>query len=160
MNAQPAPVQYGVVDPKEAMKMSGIEFMRGIVDGRFPLPPISKTLNFRLVEVEPGRAVFVGMASVEVYNPLSTAHGGYVATLLDSAMGVAVHSKLAAGQFYTTLEIKVNFVRPVLANTGEVRAEGNVVHFGKRSATAEARLFDGERKLYAHASTTCLIINP
>jgi uncharacterized protein (TIGR00369 family) len=160
MNAPSAPIHYGIVDPKEAMKLPGIEFMRGIVEGKFPAPPIAKTLNFRLAEVEPGRAVFVSTPSIETYNPLATAHGGYVATLLDSAMGVAVHSKLAAGQFYTTLEFKVNFVRPVLADTGEVRAEGNVVHFGKRSATAEARLYDHDGKLYAHASTTCLILQP
>jgi uncharacterized protein (TIGR00369 family) len=160
MNAPSAPIHYGVVDPKEAIKLPGIEFMRGIVEGKFPAPPIAKTLNFRLAEVEPGRAVFFSTPSIETYNPLATAHGGYVATLLDSAMGVAVHSKLAAGQFYTTLEFKVNFVRPVLADTGEVRAEGNVVHFGKRSATAEARLYDRDGKLYAHASTTCLILQP
>jgi uncharacterized protein (TIGR00369 family) len=159
MKAQSAPTHYGILDPNEAMKMSGLELLQGIVSGKVPAPPIGKTLNFRLVAVEPGRAVFAGIPSVDVYNPLATVHGGYIAVLLDSAMGVAVHSRLAAGQFYTTLEFKVNFVRPVLESTGEVRAEGNIVHFGRRSATAEGRLFDLQGKLYAHATTTCMILS-
>jgi uncharacterized protein (TIGR00369 family) len=159
MKAQAAPKHYGILDPKEATKLSGMELLQGMIEGKFPNPPISKTLRFHLAEVEPGRAVFVGEPSQDVYNPLATVHGGYIALLLDSAMGVAVHSRLNAGQFYTTLEIKVNYIRPVLENTGEIRAEGHLVHFGKRSATAEGRLYDAQGKLYAHASTTCLIMD-
>jgi uncharacterized protein (TIGR00369 family) len=158
MEPHPAPIHFGVLDPNEARKLPGIELLQGMIAGKFPSPPIAKTLNFRLAEVEPGRALFIGNPSIDVYNPLAIVHGGYVAVLLDSAMGVAVHSKLAAGQFYTTLEFKINFVRPLLETTGEVRAEGHIVHFGKRSATSQAKLTDAAGKLYAHGSTTCLIL--
>jgi uncharacterized protein (TIGR00369 family) len=149
---------FGVLDPREAIKMSGMEMMQGIIDGKLPAPPIARTLNFRLAEVSPGKALFIGHPSEEVYNPLATVHGGYIGVLLDSAMGVAVHSKLQAGQGYTTLEYKINFVRPVLETTGEVHAHGWIVHFGKRSATAEGKLTDAGGKLYAHGSTTCMIL--
>ncbi len=155
--SQPAPIHYGLIDPKVAITMSGMELLAAIIAGKLPAPPIARTLNYGLVEVEPGHAVFAGTPTLDHYNPLATVHGGYVATLLDSAMGCAVHSKLAAGQSYTTLEFKVNFVRPVLDTTGEVRAEGTLIHFGKRSATAEGKLLDAAGKVYAHATTTCLI---
>ena len=153
----PSPTHYGLIDPKVAATMSGRELLQGIVDGTLPAPPIGKTLNFRLAEVGDGSSVFTGTPGIEVYNPLGTVHGGYTAVLLDSAMGVAVHSKLPAGQSYTTLEFKVNFMRPMLESTGEVRAEGKVVHLGKRSAVAEARLMDAQGRLYAFATTTCMI---
>jgi uncharacterized protein (TIGR00369 family) len=155
--SQPTPIHYGLIDPKVAATMSGMELLEAIIAGRLAAPPIARTLNYGLVEVAPGRAVFAGVPSLDHYNPLGTVHGGYIATLLDSAMGCAVHSKLAAGQTYTTLEFKMNFVRPVLHDTGEVRAEGTLIHLGKRSATSEARLVDSAGKLYSHASTTCLI---
>ena len=158
MTGKPAPIHYGVLDPRDAMKMSGMELLQGIIDGKFPAPPIARTLNFRLGDVSPGKSLFIGTPGTEVYNPLATVHGGYIAVLLDSAMGVAVHSMLAAGQFYTTLEFKINFVRPVLETTGEVHAHGSIVHFGKRSATAEGKLTDANGKLFAHGSTTCLIL--
>ncbi|MEO5936337.1 MAG: PaaI family thioesterase [Terriglobales bacterium] len=151
-------IHYGLLDPKIAITMSGMELLQAIIAGKLPAPPIARTLNYGLVEVVPGRAVFAGTPSLDHYNPLATVHGGYIATLLDSAMGCAVHSKLPAGQTYTTLEFKVNFVRPVLDTTGEVRAEGNILHFGKRSATAEGKLVDLAGKVYAHASSTCLIL--
>lgn len=150
-------IHYGIIDPKVLVSMSGMEALQAIVAGKLPAPPIARTLNYGLVEVEPGRAVFAGTPSTDHYNPLSSVHGGYIATLLDSAMGCAVHTKLAAGQGYTTLEFKVNFVRPVLETTGEVRAIGTIVHFGKRSATAEAQLVDAAGKVYAHGTSTCLI---
>lgn len=155
--SQPSPIHYGVIDPKTVTHMSGMEMLQAIIAGKLPAPPIARTLNYGLVEIEPGRAVFAGTPSTDHYNPLSTVHGGYIATLLDSAMGCAVHTKLAAGQTYTTLEFKVNFVRPVFDTTGEVRAEGTIIHFGKRSATSEARLIDSAGRLYAHATCTCLI---
>jgi len=159
-SAQPAqsPVFYGVFDLKQVAHMSGLELLQAILDGKQPAPPIARTLNYRLTEISTGRAVFTGTPSLDHYNPIGTVHGGYVATLLDSAMGCAVHTTLPAGQGYTTLEFKVNFVRPVLDTTGELRAEGVVIHAGKRTATAESRLLDGAGKLYAHATTTCLIL--
>jgi uncharacterized protein (TIGR00369 family) len=159
MTTQPSPIHYGIVDPKQAMSMSGIDFLQAIIAGKLPAPPIARTLNYSLVEIEPGRAVFAGTPTTDHYNPLSCVHGGYIATLLDSAMGCAVHSKLEAGQFYTTLEFKVNFMRPVLDSTGEVKAIGTLLHLGKRSATAEAKLVDAAGKVYAHATTTCLIFS-
>lgn len=157
MTTQPSPIHYGIIEPKVLMSMSGIEALEAIIAGKLPAPPIARTLNYGLVEAEPGRAVFAGVPSTDHYNPLSCVHGGYIATLLDSAMGCAVHTKLAAGQGYTTLEFKVNFVRPVVETTGEVRAIGTIVHFGKRSATAEAKLVDAAGKVYAHGTSTCLI---
>ena len=159
MSSQTSPIFYGIVDAKQAMSMPGLEFLKAIIAGKMPAPPIARTLNYGLVEIEPGRAVFAGVPTTEHYNPLSCVHGGYIATLLDSAMGCAIHSKLEAGQFYTTLEFKVNFVRPVLETTGEVRAIGTLLHLGKRSATSEAKLVDAAGKVYAHATTTCLILS-
>jgi uncharacterized protein (TIGR00369 family) len=122
-----------------------------------PIPPITRVFNFRLSEVEPGRAVFTGEPSAEYYNPIGSVHGGFAATLLDSCMGCAVHSALPAGTGYTTLEIKISFLRPMLENTGPVRAEGKIISVGKRVGTAEGRIMDAEGKLYAHGTTTCLI---
>jgi len=148
---------YGIIPAAEAKGLSGYELMKRIRDGEFPVPPIAKVFNFRLAEVEPGRAVFTGQPSFDYYNPIGSVHGGYAATLLDSCMGCAVHSTLPAGVGYTTLEIKVNFVRPILENTGMLRAEGKVISAGKRVGTAEGRVVDSEGRLYAHGTTTCLI---
>lgn len=136
---------------------SGLEFLRGIVDGRLPRPPISDTLSFYLVEVEGGRAVFQGTPKPEHYNPLGSIHGGWPATLLDSCMACAVHSTLAAGQGYTTVEFKLNLVRPIFRDTGPLRAEGKVINAGRTIATSEGRLFGADGKLYAHGTETCLI---
>ncbi len=136
---------------------SGLEFLRGIVAGRLPRPPISDTLDFYLIEVEPGRAVFQGLPKLAHYNPLGSIHGGWPATLLDSCMGCAVHSTLPAGQGYTTVEFKLNLVRPIHADTGALRAEGKVVNGGRTIATSEGRLFGPDGKLYAHGTETCLI---
>lgn len=158
MNAPGSSLHYGLIDPKVAMTMTGMELLQAIIAGKLPAPPIARTLSYGLVEIEPGRAVFAGIPTTDHYNPLACVHGGYIATLLDSAMGCAIHSKLAAGQSYTTLEFKVNFVRPVLDTTGEVRAIGSLLHLGKRSATSEAKLVDSAGKVYAHATTTCMIL--
>ena len=147
----------GIIPPSEAKKLSGYELIRGIRDGIFPVPPISKVMNFRLAEVEPGRAVFTGQPSLDYYNPIGSVHGGYAATLLDSCMGCALHSTLPAGVGYTTLEIKVNFVRPIFEDSGPLTAEGKVISVGKRVGTAEGRIFDAQNRLYAHGTTTCLI---
>jgi len=147
--------------PAEAARgLSGMEYLRKIVSGEVPRPPISALMNFGLAELEEGRAVFTAEPAEYHYNPIGVVHGGLAATLLDSAMGCAVHSTLPAGAGYTTLEIKVNYVRPLTAETGEVRCEARVIHVGGRTATAEGKVLDRAGKLYAHATTTCIIFRP
>lgn len=138
--------------------MSGFEFLQKIVSGELPRPPIAALLDFQIVELQEGRAVFAVNPAEYHYNPIGVVHGGLAATLLDSAMGCAVHSMLPAGAGYTTLELKVNFIRAMTAETGRVRAEGKLIHLGGRTATAEGRVIDESGKLYAHATTTCLIL--
>lgn len=150
-------INYGIAPPGEVKLLSGFDFVKRIQEGLFPAPPIGKVMQFHLVEVEQGRVVFSAEPSADFYNPLGTIHGGYTTTLLDSCMGCAVHSTLPAGMAYTTLELKINFVRPITDKTGPVRAEGKVISAGKRVATAEGRLLDANGKLYAHSTTTCLI---
>jgi uncharacterized protein (TIGR00369 family) len=140
-----------------ARGLSGIEFLRKVVSGELPRPPISALMNFGLAELSEGRAVFTVEPAEYHYNPIGVVHGGLAATLLDSAMGCAVHSTLPAGAGYTTLEVKVNFVRPLTAETGLVRCEAEVIHVGGRTATAEGKVLDADGKLYAHATTTCII---
>jgi len=139
--------------------MTGIEFLRAIRDGRLPSPPIAELLGFQLVEVEPGHAVFECVPGKQHYNPLGVVHGGLAMTLLDSAMGCCVQTRMPAGSGYTTLEAKTNLVRAITAQTGRLRAIGKVVHLGNRIATAEGRLEDASGKLYAHATTTCIVLN-
>jgi uncharacterized protein (TIGR00369 family) len=138
--------------------LAGIEFLRAIRDGRLPHPPICALLGYRLTEVESGHAVFEMAPAEQHYNPIGVVHGGIAMTLLDSAMGCAVQTRMPAGGGYTTLEAKTNLVRPVTADTGTLRAVGKIVHAGKRVATAEARLEDREGKLYAHATSTCIVL--
>jgi uncharacterized protein (TIGR00369 family) len=138
--------------------MSGIDFLRAIRDGRLPPPPIAELLGFRLLEVEPGHAVFEALPGEQHYNPIGVVHGGLAMTLLDSAMGCAVHSHIPPGGGYTTLEAKTNLVRAVTGTTGALRAIGKVIHIGSRIATAEGRLVDAAGKLYAHATTTCIVL--
>ena len=138
---------------------SGLEQLRAMLSsGRGP--GIARTMGFTLVEVEEGRAVFEGSPSEAVYNPIGTVHGGYAATLLDSACGIAVHSRCAPGQGYTTLELKVAYHKAMTARTGAVRAEGKVVTFGRRAAFAEARLTDAAGVLYASATSSLLVMTP
>lgn len=150
-------LEYGLIPAAEARHLSGYELIKRILDGVAPSPPIAKVFNFRLSEAEPGRAVFTATPAMDYYNPIGSVHGGFAATLLDSCMGCAVHTTLPAGTGYTTLEIKVSFLRPILENTGPLRVEGKVISAGKRVATAEGRIVDDEGKLYAHGTTTCLI---
>ncbi len=138
--------------------VSGLEFLQRIVSGELSPPPFAALLNFDLVEVSEGRATFAVSPAEYHYNPIGVVHGGLAATLLDSAMGCAVHSMLPAGAGYTTLEIKVNFIRAMTAETGRVRCEAKIVHSGARTATAEGRIVDEAGKLYAHGTTTCLIL--
>ena len=139
--------------------MSGIEFLRAIRDGRLPSPPIAELLGFKLVEVEPGHAVFEVTPGEQHYNPIGVVHGGLAMTLLDSAMGCCVQTHMPAGGGYTTLEAKTNLTRSITSNTGKLRAIGKVVHVGRRMATAEGRLVDADGKLYAHATTTCMVLS-
>ena len=143
---------------KVARSMAGIEFLRAMRDGKLPPPPIAALLGFTLVEVEPGRAVFEVTPGERHYNPIGVVHGGLAMTLLDSAMGCSVQTHMPAGGGYTTLEAKTNLVRAITSETGVLRAIGKVVHLGKRIATAEARLEDKAGKLYAHATTTCIVL--
>lgn len=136
----------------------GLEALHAVINGVEPQPPIAQTMNFKLVEVSEGRAVFAMTPAEYHYNPIGVVHGGVAATLLDSAMGCAINAGLPAGMAYTTLEIKVNYLRPLTMTTGPIRAEGKVVHLGRRMAVAEGRITDAEGKLYATASTTCLVM--
>jgi uncharacterized protein (TIGR00369 family) len=145
----------------DAAAMTGIEQLRAVFDPDRPerAPGIGKTLGFSVVELEEWRVVFGGHPDESVYNPIGTVHGGYAATLLDSAVGCAVHSALKAGQGYTTLELKVAYHRPMTKDTGPVRAEGKVIQVGRRAAFAEGRLTDLEGRLYATATSTLLVFD-
>ncbi len=149
-------------DPREVaergLELSGLDYIGAILNGGLPVPPIAELMGFRLVEAEPGRAVFEMEAGSEHYNPIGSVHGGVALTLLDSAMGCAVHTLLEAGVRYTTLEVKTNFVRPITVDTGTIRCEGTVLHKGSRIATAEGKLTDASGRLLAHGTTTCLIM--
>jgi uncharacterized protein (TIGR00369 family) len=149
----------GVSRPDQVAGLSGVQVFEKLLSGELPYPPINDTNDFILVECAPMRAVFQGRPQLRHYNPLGTVHGGWIATLLDSCVGCAVHVSLPAGKAYTTAELKVNYVRPVTEKLGLVRAIGNVIHLGNRMATAEGRLVGPDGKLYAHASTTCFIFD-
>ena len=143
--------------PEVLKSYDGLDFLKAIIAGTVPQPPISEMLGFHLVEAEKGRAAFEGLPEFRHYNPIGTVHGGFAATLLDSALGCAVFSTLLKGDAWTTLELKLNFVRPLSKDTGPVRAEGRIIHRGRTVATAEGDLKDRAGKLYAHATTTCMI---
>jgi len=147
----------GLAEREQLRGSTGLEFLQGIGDGRLPPPPIAELMGFVPVEVEHGRIVFQGTPGMQHYNPSGSVHGGYAATLLDSAVGCAVHSTLPAGMGFTTLELKINYVRAMTDKTGPVRAEGKVITAGRQVAIAEGRIVDANGKLYAHATTTCLI---
>lgn len=148
---------YGVVPLEQARTLDGLALMTGVMNGTFPAPPIARALGFSLAEVEAGRVAFAYQPVFEHYNPLGSVHGGIAATLLDSVMGCCIHTMLKAGTGYTTVEIKVNYVRAMTTKTGPVRAEGKVINLGSRIATSEGRLLDASGKLLAHGTTTCLI---
>jgi len=140
-----------------AQGKSGIELLRMAIAGELPPPPMAMLMDIRLTEIEKGRAVFTGTPQEFHYNPLGTVHGGLAATLLDSALSCAVHTTLRPGLGYTTVELKVNFARPMLATTGLITCEGRTINVGSRIATSEARLTGADGKLYAHGTATCLI---
>ena len=157
MTDTPTSPLRGPIDPAILKSMSGMEIFAAMREGRLPPPPISELMNFGIVSFEKGRVVFSGTPGRQHYNPLGGVHGGYAATLLDSCMGCAVHTMLEAGQGYTTLEIKINYLRGMTDATGSVRAEGQVLQAGRRAAMAEGRLRDAEGRLLAHGTTTCLV---
>jgi len=143
-----------------AQRMSGLEFLGAVRDGVLARAPIQELIGFQLEEVDPGRVVFSAVPAEQHYNPIGVVHGGVAATLLDSAMGAAVHSTLALGEGYTTLETKFNLVRPITAATGRIVCEGKVLHRGARVSTAEARLTRADGALLAHGTSTCLVMTP
>jgi uncharacterized protein (TIGR00369 family) len=147
----------GVATPAQVIGKTGMEVMQAMLRGELPYPPIAKTLDFSLLEVSPGRAVFQGTPGPLHLNPMGTIHGGWYATLLDSALGCAINTMLPAGSGYTTAELSVNLVRAIGSKAPRVRAEGKVIHCGRQLATAEARLYGPDGTIYAHGTTTCLV---
>ena len=142
---------------EDRRKLSGLEYMRQVMTGEVPPSGMGQLMNFKLVEVSEGRAVFTIQPDERHYNGLGIAHGGLAATLLDSATGCAINTMMPVGKIFTTLEMKINFVRPMTRDTGEVRCEANVIHVGGRTATAEGRIVDRDGKLYAHGTATCML---
>jgi uncharacterized protein (TIGR00369 family) len=157
-SASAAPAQIGLVPHDRIAAMGGLAFLKALFAGELPAPPFSATSDIHGVEAEAGRVVFVGRPSTAFYNPLGTIHGGWTSMIMDSALGCAVLSVLEPGQAFTTIEIKVNLVRPLTADTGEVRCEGTIVHQGGRILTSEARLTDARGRLLAHGTSTCMAI--
>src|SRR5690606_21566143 len=147
----------GKIPAEELARTSGLDFLERIGRGELPSPPIMQTLDFVPVEAERGRMVYQGTPKSDYYHPIGSVHGGYIATLLDSALGCAVQTMLERGFGYTTLELKVNYVRPLTDRTGPVRAEANVVSVSRQIGVAQGRLVDAAGRMYAWASTTCLI---
>jgi uncharacterized protein (TIGR00369 family) len=139
--------------------LSGLDFFRRMAAGELPPPPMVALLGLRLVEADEGRVVFAGTATERIYNGWGVAHGGFAATLLDSALGCAINTTQRAGRLFTTLELKVNYTRPLTREVGEIRCEARVVHTGSRTATAEARIVDARGQIYAHGTTTCIVIS-
>jgi len=148
-------------DPAEisadVRKCSGLQFLQGLIDKNVGVP-IGRTLGFHLVEVSEGEVVFEAEAGPWAYNPIGSVHGGWYSAVLDAPLGCALHSTLPVGVGYTTLELKVNVVSAVRPDTGVLRAVGRLVHRGKRTAVTEARMVDKSGRLYAHATSTCLIV--
>jgi len=145
--------------PSSRTTVSGIDYFRRIQSGELPRAAMLELLGMRLLEVDEGRVVFGVTPSEQHYNAMGIAHGGLAATLLDSALGCAINTMAPPGRVFTTLELKVNFTRPIRVETGPLRCEAHVVHMGTRTATSEGRIVDARGKLYAHGSTTCIVID-
>ena len=149
--------EAGVVPRETLLAYDGLTFLRLLIDGKLPPPPIMQTLDFRLVAADQGRVRFEAEPQFKHYNPIGVVHGGFAMTMLDSALGCAVHTLMPAGRGYTTAELSVNLVKAISPKVQRVRAEGKVVHCGRQLATAEARLYGPDGTLYAHGTTTCLV---
>ena len=154
LEAGPGP---GLARPEQIEGKTGLEVMQMMLAGEIPYAAIAKTLDFTIVEVGPGLAVFQGTPLPQHLNPLGTIHGGWAATMLDSALGCSIHTMMPVGRGYTTAELSVNYVKGLTPKIARVRAEGKVIHCGRQLATAEARLVGADGTLYAHATTTCLV---
>ena len=141
-------------------QLSGIEFFRKMIAGELPPPPLVVLLGLKLVEAEPGRVTFVGVAREEFYNGMGVAHGGFAATLLDSALGCAINTMMPAGRSFTTIDLQIHYTRPLRKEAGELRCTATVVHAGSRTATSEGRIVDAAGKVYAHGTTTCILVEP
>jgi uncharacterized protein (TIGR00369 family) len=150
---------YGTVAADRRREMSGLEFVRGLVDGTLPLNTIAQTLGYDIAEAENGRVVVTAEPKDSHLNPAGTVHGGFAATMLDSCMGLAIQSTLEKGVGSTTLEFKISFVRPITPETGPIKAEGMVINRGRRVGTAEGRVTDSKGRLLVHGTTTCLILD-
>ncbi len=154
--------RYSWQDPRPVWQsigaISGLEFLLREIRGETPPPPICISMRLRLIEAEEGRVVYIGLPGEDHYNAVGGVQAGWTTALLDAAIGSAVFSTLPAGGRYTTLEIKANFVRPITVETGELRSIGTSIHCGRQICTAEGRIVDQQGKLYAHASTTCLVL--
>jgi uncharacterized protein (TIGR00369 family) len=148
----------GVVTPETLVAEGGMAFLRGMLDGRHPIAPYADTMDIHLFEAEEGRVVFVGRPSERFLNPVGTIQGGWAATILDGAMAHAVHTTLKPGENYTTVEMKISYVRRVMPSSGPVRCEAELIHRGRRIATSEGRLLDAQGKLLAHGAETCMIL--
>jgi uncharacterized protein (TIGR00369 family) len=148
---------FGTVDAETQKTLSGLEFVQGLASGAIPLNTLAQTLGYDVTEAERGRVVVALVPTREHLNPAGTVHGGLTATLLDSCMGLAVQSMLDRGVAQTTLEFKISLVRPITPETGQIRAEGMVLNCGRRIGTAEGRVTDGNGRLLAHGTTTCLV---
>jgi len=139
--------------------LSGLEYFQRVLAGEFPAPPMLQLMGIRLVEVDKGRVVFAATAEERFYNGTGVAHGGFAATLLDTALGCAINSAMPAGRRFTTLELKVNLTRPITKEAGLLRCEAKIVHVGGRTATSEGRITDAKGKLYGHGTTTCIVVD-
>ena len=155
--SRPLPNEEASVRTEDRRKLTGLEYMRLLMTGAVPNSGMGQLMNFKLVEVSEGRAVFTIQPDERHYNGLGIAHGGLAATLLDSATGCAINTMMPAGKIFTTLEMKINYVRPMTREVGEVRCEANVIHTGSLTATAEGRIVDRDGKLYAHGTATCML---
>jgi uncharacterized protein (TIGR00369 family) len=144
---------------KDEMTPSGMEYFRKMASGEIPRTPMGELLDFRLVEVDEGRVVFTAQATSAHHNTTGYAHGGFAATLLDSALGCAINTLAQDGKVYTTLELKINYIRPITTDVGPLRCEARALHVGRRVGMAEGRVLDSAGKLYAHGTTTCIAID-
>ncbi|MDE3739666.1 PaaI family thioesterase [Metapseudomonas resinovorans] len=153
-----ARLKPGTMSIADVATLSPLEFFDGIGQGDLPAPPIGELMGFVPIEWSKDCFIFQGVPQMQHYNPIGSVHGGYAATLLDSAMGCAIHANLERGQGYTTTDLRISYIRALTTKTGPVRAEGRIIHVGRSTALAEGRIYDVDGKLYATGSTTCLIL--
>jgi uncharacterized protein (TIGR00369 family) len=140
--------------------LGGLEFFRQMMAGTVPPPAMVALLGMRLVEVGEGRVVFAAEPLEAFYNGLGVTHGGFAATMLDSSLGCAINTMLPPGRVMATLELKINYTRPISREVGTLRCEATVIHVGRRTGTSEGRIVDRDGKLYAHGTTTCILVEP